>query len=783
MTKSTETTDLLQLDPNGSVRPHVEDSLLLRLTVLAATLWVDAALWWVGSSFAICVGGAVLATAGHVFSWRFRSVRSVARSAVVGLSIAAVLLVMRDVVAQGASGNFLPLAHLLVLLQGAAAFEIRTRGGLYASLGLSGLIFFLASQRAVDPTFGVFLVGFAALLISFFAASWLIDQLGNSDVKWFRSRWSFAGFWSGVAVALFGLAAGVFLVLPDDIGISNANAEAAVVPIGPIEGEQQPPVPEPEDSALPLTGSGDQMDLDREGHSRLPESLSPAMPSASAGAASTLSNVAVSDAGDGIPEAESAESSSPTFEEVQGPPDHAVADPVVMNVRSPVASYWRGNVYDTFDGVTWLPDSSNLSQEAGRGTYRRFGGERQAAEGTRRYSQTYFLRQAMPPGSIFAGYEPVTISPRPSNDGFPGQGEGTVYRVVSAVPEFSIATLEAAGPRADLDRRYRQLPKQSVDMHALAERITAGASTDFEQARRIVTYSEENFRFDSEAQDQLALSVSPQVFVSGTRAGTSLDLATATVLLARAAGIPARMATGYLPGRHDPLSGTYVVRRSDGHAWAEIYIGGSGWVPFDGSPRDDIVSLDAGSPGRLGPLAGAFESRYSDEIYRAIRASPDRISDFLARLFDQGPEAALVPVGALVAISLALGAVWRLRRPRSPRHRRRAYARLTGQDRDEMLRIYRKVEKLLGRRGLPSRAPSQTVNEYVAFAEKQLADVGSDLAWFQQAACRAAYDPKPFNAVPPLEARRRLAALREGLRTRGRILPDRSQAPGYFMPS
>jgi transglutaminase-like putative cysteine protease len=63
-----------------------------------------------------------------------------------------------------------------------------------------------------------------------------------------------------------------------------------------------------------------------------------------------------------------------------------------------------------------------------------------------------------------------------------------------------------------------------------------------------------------------------------------MDLATATVLLARGAGIAARLVTGYLPGQFDPLSGTYMVRESDRHAWAEVFFSNSGWVPFDSAP-------------------------------------------------------------------------------------------------------------------------------------------------------------------------------------------------------
>ena len=67
-----------------------------------------------------------------------------------------------------------------------------------------------------------------------------------------------------------------------------------------------------------------------------------------------------------------------------------------------------------------------------------------------------------------------------------------------------------------------------------------------------------------------------------------MDYATATVMLARASGLPSRLALGYLPGIREPLSGAYMVRESDAHAWAEVYFADQGWVPVDSAPRPTL---------------------------------------------------------------------------------------------------------------------------------------------------------------------------------------------------
>src|SRR5690606_28132605 len=46
-------------------------------------------------------------------------------------------------------------------------------------------------------------------------------------------------------------------------------------------------------------------------------------------------------------------------------------------------------------------------------------------------------------------------------------------------------------------------------------------------------------------------------------------------------GIPARLTTGFVPGERDALTGRFVVRERDAHAWAEIYFPDIGWQGFD----------------------------------------------------------------------------------------------------------------------------------------------------------------------------------------------------------
>ncbi len=69
-------------------------------------------------------------------------------------------------------------------------------------------------------------------------------------------------------------------------------------------------------------------------------------------------------------------------------------------------------------------------------------------------------------------------------------------------------------------------------------------------------------------------------FLFNTRAGFCEHYATSFVLLMRAAGLPARVVTGYLGGERHP-DGYWIVRQGDAHAWAEVWLDGQGWVRTD----------------------------------------------------------------------------------------------------------------------------------------------------------------------------------------------------------
>lgn len=70
-------------------------------------------------------------------------------------------------------------------------------------------------------------------------------------------------------------------------------------------------------------------------------------------------------------------------------------------------------------------------------------------------------------------------------------------------------------------------------------------------------------------------------FLFEQKAGFCEHFSSSFVVLMRAAGIPARVVTGYAGGYYNPVGNYWLVRRSDAHAWAEVWLQGRGWVRVD----------------------------------------------------------------------------------------------------------------------------------------------------------------------------------------------------------
>lgn len=128
--------------------------------------------------------------------------------------------------------------------------------------------------------------------------------------------------------------------------------------------------------------------------------------------------------------------------------------------------------------------------------------------------------------------------------------------------------------------RYRILPR---GFNPLATQAGVELQSEPDPAKRVRMVLEK-FRkepFSYTLQPPLLGRDSVDEFLYGTKAGFCEHYASAFVFLMRAAGVPARVVTGYQGGELNPVDNFMVIRQSDAHAWAEVWLGERGWVRID----------------------------------------------------------------------------------------------------------------------------------------------------------------------------------------------------------
>jgi transglutaminase-like putative cysteine protease len=91
-------------------------------------------------------------------------------------------------------------------------------------------------------------------------------------------------------------------------------------------------------------------------------------------------------------------------------------------------------------------------------------------------------------------------------------------------------------------------------------------------------------------------------FVFNTRQGFCEHFAGAFTLMMRAAGVPARVVTGYQGGEVNPFNNELIVRQADAHAWSEIWVKEEGWVRIDPTAAVSPLRVDGGVNAALGPI-------------------------------------------------------------------------------------------------------------------------------------------------------------------------------------
>lgn len=157
------------------------------------------------------------------------------------------------------------------------------------------------------------------------------------------------------------------------------------------------------------------------------------------------------------------------------------------------------------------------------------------------------------------------------------------YKVDSYVTEFTADELRTASQVYPewIRTRYLGLPSNiPEEVLSLSLELTATGLTPYDRAVAIEQYLRE-------IPYSLDVGVGPagvdivDYFLFRLKKGYCDHYASAMVVLARAAGIPARYVVGYIGENYNAEENVYVITADQSHAWVEVYFSGFGWVPFE----------------------------------------------------------------------------------------------------------------------------------------------------------------------------------------------------------
>jgi transglutaminase-like putative cysteine protease len=269
--------------------------------------------------------------------------------------------------------------------------------------------------------------------------------------------------------------------------------------------------------------------------------------------------------------------------------------------------YWRGPVMWDFDGRTWSIDSFLPSRPA------------PLAAGPAVYRYDVVLEPHNRTW-LFALESAASVPPQAR---YSGDGQILARFPVRARLRYQMSSVVGREPDADeapqlLRRALRLPPGVNPKASALAEQWRASSRDDDEVLARAVAYLRQG-RFLYTLEPPLLGPHSVDDFLFDAKAGFCEHFSSAFVFLMRAAGIPARVVTGYQGGELNPFDRIVTVRQSDAHAWAEVFLRGRGWLRVDPTAASVPGRVESGLARAVPQSEQALMQRAGLEWLRDLR--------------------------------------------------------------------------------------------------------------------------------------------------------------------
>jgi transglutaminase-like putative cysteine protease len=435
--------------------------------------------------------------------------------------------------------------------------------------------------------------------------------------------------------------------------------------------------------------------------------------------------------------------------------------------------YWRGTVYDTYEGGQWLRSRDEKART-------RLLPSQFMADTSRGYEVADPLstspplsRKAIREGTIEQNIEIVALThpvafalDRPAFFEAPPIPLGSftatdfearwsdevslrMFRISPANPydrhqamtDFLGARYRAFsrdGSKSSSQGGYHpreRLPEDALDNYlgvpasltprvaALAQELAAARSSPAAKVQAVVEWLQRTHRYTTNLKRDESIADPLEDFLFAEKAGHCEYFASAAAILLRLAAVPTRYVNGFLGGEWNAMQKTITVRENRAHSWVEAYLGREGWVRVDATPP---LSRNA-HMGALRQLVDSAELFWSRWVLDYSASQQFLLAQRLGQklgLRSRGYVAgrATKPLTlrqTLIFTAAVIAAVLMVtQRKRLARWRKRT-GTATHEPRAEqaILRIYQGLLKRMASAGLPRR-PCETPHEYLARARE-----------------------------------------------------------------
>ncbi len=553
-----------------------EHSVPFRAASAAAVMVAIAACWSQGElSAAVALFAMAITVVGNALSyWRrerpWKLVKPVLAACAIGGFVWFIITAGHSATPGDVATVEGPLAVLFAWVLCTHAFDVPARRDVAYSLAGSAALMAVAAAQSVDLTLGLYVVLWVICGVGGLVAMWQ-SMSGAGGIPWLT-----AGI---AAVAVLAVAALLLALLP--------APHVSTSLVFPSSSANSSPV----DSASRLT----------DGAASLPAHAASAH--GRTGVGGFLGFAASLDTG------------------VRA----SLGNDVVMRVRATRPSFWVGQTYDRWDGQSWVqsadpasgPGVDKLQFESPFGIPLAPDQVADRADDTTDV-QTFYLAQSGP-NLVFHADDAarVYIQSRSlylTGDGTivsaTSMGAGTVYTVVSSDTSATPAQLRqstAASPttavlKTEQRARYLQLPHAYPRVAALGRQITAGVGAPgdadphtYDKVNALQAWMASHIRYTTSIPPLAPGADAVSTFLFGTRLGFCEQISTATVVMLRSLGIPARETVGYVPGPYNPITDLYDIQAKDAHAWVQVWFPGYGWQNFDPTAQVPLANPSPGS--------------------------------------------------------------------------------------------------------------------------------------------------------------------------------------------